>query len=55
VEGLEWAYEMAHGEKAREWTRAKARQGAVAYDWDKVVDEYWRPFLETVEAEICES
>jgi len=52
VEGLEWAYEMAHGEKAREWTREKARQGAIAYDWDKVVDEYWKPFLEMVDAEI---
>lgn len=52
VEGLEWAHGMANGEQAQEWTREKARQGALAYDWDTVVAEYWRPFLEMAEAEI---
>jgi len=55
VAGLEWAYDMANGEQAQEWVRERARQGALAYDWDKVVEEYWRPFLEMVEAGICES
>jgi len=55
VEGLEWAYDMAHGEKAREWTRDKARQGALPYNWDTVVDEYWQPFLAEVAADIKET
>ncbi len=53
VEKLEWAYDMLHGEKAREWLTAKARQGALAYDWGKVVAEYWKPFLERVEADMA--
>lgn len=52
VDGLEWAYDMAHGKEAQEWTRTKARQGALAYDWGLLVQQYWKPFLERVQADI---
>ena len=39
VEKLEAAYENAHS------LRDKARQFALGYDWDKVVEDYWLPYL----------
>lgn len=51
IEKLEWAYQMAHGEQVREWTRTKAQQGAQAYNWDKVIADYWVPFLARAEAD----
>ena len=48
IDGLMWAYDMMGGEQARAWLSEKARQGAAAYGWDKVVAEYWKPFLDRV-------
>lgn len=48
VEALEWAYQH----RGDESVRAQARAGALAYDWDVVIDEYWIPFLQRVEYEI---
>lgn len=47
-DGLRWAF-MNRG---RASVAEKARKGALAYDWDVVVGEYWKPFLEEIEAEI---
>jgi len=47
VEALEEIYSWDTARRAEE--AAKARAGALAYDWDKVTREYWKPFLEEVE------
>ncbi len=47
--GLEWALEHANDTELQ----ARARAGALAYDWDVVVADYWKPFLEGIEAQIA--
>lgn len=53
VDGLEWAYEMLSAEQGKEWVKNQARFGAESYDWDRLVIEYWKPFLERVEQDIA--
>ncbi len=47
--GLEWAY--AHRNSAT--LAEKARAGALDYDWDRVVELGWKPFLEEIERDIA--
>ncbi len=35
----------------REEFAAKARAGALDFDWDRVVERFWKPFLEEIQAE----
>jgi FkbM family methyltransferase len=46
--GLRWAY--THRGRAN--VAEKAREGALAYEWDTIVERYWKPFLAEIEAEI---
>jgi glycosyltransferase involved in cell wall biosynthesis len=32
----------------------RAREGALTFDWDRVIDEHWRPLLEEIQAERME-
>lgn len=48
VDALEAAYRM----KGNEDYRKRARDGALAYDADKVTEKYWKPVLEKIEGRI---
>jgi glycosyltransferase involved in cell wall biosynthesis len=48
VEGLEWAYR----ERGNEQLRRHARASVMQFDWQRVIDEHWAPFLAKVEREI---
>jgi FkbM family methyltransferase len=48
VDALEAAYRM----KGNEDYRKRARDGALAYDADKVAEKYWKPVLEKIAAKI---
>jgi glycosyltransferase involved in cell wall biosynthesis len=48
AQGLEWAY--VHHDSAQ--IEKKARDGAMAYDWDAVTEKYWKPFLGDTAKEI---
>src|SRR4030042_2076744 len=45
VDALEAAYRM----KGNEDYRTRARDGALAYDVDKVTERYWKPTLEKID------
>lgn len=45
-------YDVLQSPEATEEMRHKARQGALAFNYDDVVDRYWRPFLERMERDI---
>lgn len=49
VAALEWAWEYAREKKVQE----RARAGALAYDWDVIVQEGWLPFLNDIADEIA--
>lgn len=46
--GIEWMYQHSRDMGLKR----KARDGAMAYDWDRVVGDYWKPFLENIAAQI---
>lgn len=48
VEALETIYNGNRNEFSE-----KARQGALAYDADKVAEEYWKPVLAEIEESVC--
>jgi glycosyltransferase involved in cell wall biosynthesis len=48
MDGLEWALQRMNVESLR----VKARKGAMAYDWDAVLNNYWKPFLDEIQSEI---
>ena len=48
VDALEAAYRM----KGNDEYRTRARDGALAYDVDKVTEKYWKPVLEKISARI---
>lgn len=64
IQGADWYYPhvdaivdklcMAYEVRGNEDYRKRARDGAVAYDVDKVNEKYWRPFWAQVEAECKE-
>ena len=49
----ESVYEDLQDPATREQMSARARAGAMAFDWDAVVEHFWKPFLADVEAEIA--
>ena len=51
IDAIEAALEMAfnEGEDGRREMRRRARDGAMAYDADRVTSEYWLPALEQLE------
>ena len=56
VDAIVYAYEDLYEQITRTPGRraelaAQARAGALAYDWDRVVAEFWQPFLADLEAE----
>jgi glycosyltransferase involved in cell wall biosynthesis len=54
VGAIEEAYEQLHADLTggkRDDYAEQARRGALAFDWDVVVEEFWRPFLAELEAE----
>lgn len=51
VDALEEAYQQ-NSEKRAEM-RQRARDGAMAYDADRVTAEYWKPVLETIEQRLA--
>ena len=48
VEALQWSWEMSRGPTARQYMAEKARAGALPYHIDRVVADYWVPFLEGI-------
>lgn len=52
IEALEWAYDMSQGTEGQKWLRETARAGALDYDYSLIVENYWIPFFEKVEAEL---
>lgn len=48
VSALEWAYD-AQGDEGE---RRVARAGALDYDWKRITEGYWQPFLDDVAREI---
>jgi glycosyltransferase involved in cell wall biosynthesis len=45
---LEQAYQM----RGNMDYRSRARDGALAYDADKITEKYWKPVLETIEGNL---
>ena len=52
VEALEWGDSIRRGTKAREHYAQKARAHAEAFGFNRLIDEYWLPFLEELEDEL---
>lgn len=50
VDALEKAYEV----RGNQQYRSRARDGALAYDADKVTEKYWKPYLEKLALELEE-
>jgi hypothetical protein len=48
AEKLDAAYEMRGNQAYRD----RARDGALAYDADKITEKYWLPFLKDAEAQL---
>lgn len=53
-ESLEWASDVLRSPKGRQHYSEKARVGAEPYDFDRVIDVYWKPFLERLEEELSD-
>jgi glycosyltransferase involved in cell wall biosynthesis len=51
VGAYEGLYQALQNPEQRMQLAEQARAGALAYDWDRVVAEWWKPFLEELEAE----
>ncbi len=47
---LEQAYEV----RGNQQYRSRARDGALAYDADKIVEKYWRPYLDKLAVELAD-
>lgn len=48
ADGYEYLYEQTRDERGRNRLCEQAVEGAQAYDWDRVVADYWQPFLESI-------
>lgn len=46
------ALQQAYNKRGNKIYRQRAREGALQYDADKVTAEYWKPYLEKLEAQI---
>ena len=51
-EAVRDALEMAYTKRGNQRMKERARAGALQYDADKVTDEYWKPYLESLAAEL---
>jgi hypothetical protein len=49
VDGLEWAYSVRDDQKLHQ----QAVTFAAQYDWQVLIDEHWRPWLEQVSDELA--
>lgn len=52
VEGILQALEASYRMRGNQDYRKRARDGALAYDADKVTEKYWRPVLADIEANL---
>jgi FkbM family methyltransferase len=54
IAGIEQALEAAWEVRGSPMMRQMAREGAMAYDWDRLATERWQPFLAEIEEEITQ-
>lgn len=51
VDAYESLYQALQNQEHRAFMAEQARAGALQFDWDRVVAEFWQPFLAELEAE----
>ena len=54
IAALADAFEQAHRFQGNQDYRKRARDGALAYDADKIAEKYWKPVLAKIEAKIMD-